>query len=94
MSAIHPGAYSEPGEISFLDGGSGPNAWPVGICGSVQVGQGRRADDRLAVDLAAMGVHGGPSDTISATLALIEPAGPTLVMSRNGITRTFPSCSS
>ena len=31
---------------------------------------------------------------ISATLELIEPAGPTLVMSRNGITRTFPSCSS
>ena len=31
---------------------------------------------------------------ISATLELIEPAGPTVVMSRNGMTRTLPSCSS
>ncbi len=87
MSAIQPSAY-EAGEISFFSDGTPMVIW--GVCSSAST-------EALMIDLPSSlppWVWTATQRAISATLELIAPAGPTAVMSRNGMTRTLPSCSS
>jgi hypothetical protein len=79
----HPAQRVEAVEISSF--GDGRPMVICGVCSSVST-------EELMIDLPPW-VWTAIQRAISVTFELIEPAAPTLVMSRNGMARTLPSCS-